>query len=50
MNNFDCFWFFIIGTLKALTELVAPGKSVKELCDKGDQLLLDETSKVMMLV
>lgn len=33
-------------TLKTLKDLVAPGKSVKEICEKGDQLLLDETSKV----
>ncbi|XP_055311568.1 proliferation-associated protein 2G4 [Sitodiplosis mosellana] len=33
-------------TLKVLLSEVAPGKSVKEICEKGDQLLLDETSKV----
>lgn len=40
----------ILGTLKTLIGLVAPGKSVKEICDKGDQLLLDETSKVRLLL
>ncbi|XP_031631384.1 proliferation-associated protein 2G4 [Contarinia nasturtii] len=33
-------------TLKTLLGLVAPEKSVKEICEKGDQLLLEETSKV----
>lgn len=39
-------FYFRIGTLKTLIGLVAPDKSVKEICEKGDQLLLEETSKV----
>lgn len=38
--------FSILGTLKTLLTLVAPGKSAKEICQKGDDLLLEETSKV----
>lgn len=33
-------------TLKTLVESVEPGKSVRELCEKGDGLLLEETGKV----
>lgn len=33
-------------TLKALIEIVQPGKSVREICEKGDGLLLEETGKV----
>lgn len=34
------------GTLKTLLGLIAPDKSVKEICQKGDDLLLEETAKV----
>lgn len=40
------FYFCFPGTLKTLLGLVAPDKSVKEICQKGDDLLLEETSKV----
>lgn len=33
-------------TLKTLIESTLPGKSVKEICEKGDSLLLEETGKV----
>jgi len=33
-------------TLKALIESVEAGKSVREICEKGDGLLLEETGKV----
>lgn len=42
-----CNFFSTPGTLKTLLSLIAPDASVKELCDKGDQLLLEETSKVI---
>lgn len=40
----------LAGTLKTLIDSVAPGESVKQLCEKGDQLLLDETAKVMVFL
>lgn len=39
-------FFLFLGTLKTLLSSVAPEKSVKEICQKGDDLLLEETSKV----
>lgn len=33
-------------TLKSLVELTVAGKSVREICEKGDSLLLEETGKV----
>lgn len=33
-------------TLKTLIESTLPGKSVKEICEKGDSLLLEKTGKV----
>lgn len=33
-------------TLKTLVDSVKPGQSVRELCEKGDSLLLEETGKV----
>lgn len=33
-------------TLKTLIDLVEPGKSAREICEKGDGLLLEETGKV----
>lgn len=40
------FYIFHPGTLKAVISLLKPGASVKEICEKGDQLLLEETGKV----
>lgn len=39
-----------IGTLKTLLEAVQVGVSVKELCEKGDALLLEETGKVRLRI
>lgn len=36
----------MLGVLKQVLDKCVPGASVKEICEFGDQLLLDETSKV----
>lgn len=37
---------FILGVLKQVIEKCEDGVSVREICEYGDQLLTDETSKV----
>lgn len=40
----SCFCF--VGILKQVLEKCAVGSSVREICEFGDQLITDETSKV----
>lgn len=37
---------YFTGTLKAIVDLCVEGASVKELCNKGDSLILEEAAKV----
>lgn len=37
---------FVIGVLKQVIDRCVVGASVREICEYGDELLVDETSKV----
>lgn len=39
-------YFFFLGTLQAIVKECVAGASVKEICQKGDNMLMHDTGKV----